>query len=198
MYHNVLLFESDCVYMKGYEGDFSFRRLSVSDEVTFINMISVSHLEIKRFICEYQWIGIEFVFALLSIKGYVCWLPATDYMTSYMTDFWVFLIDMSSKSDRGLGASLYSRQETKSSSDLITQTILLNSCMVFTGMSSSCTFTEFVTLDSERTLSFRCSWMSPNVLHNIFCITIVPTSTAESQFIVLHPQHQLLMSLNLP
>ena len=69
----------------------------------------------------YQWIGIEFVFALFSIKGYVCWLPATDSMTSYMTDFWVFLIDMSSKSDRGLWAGSYSRQEAKSSSDLITQ-----------------------------------------------------------------------------
>jgi len=59
--------------MKGYEGDFSFRIFSVSDEVTFISMIlyikiPVSHLEIKRFICEYQWIGIEFFFALFSIK----------------------------------------------------------------------------------------------------------------------------------
>ena len=76
-------------------------------------------------------------------------------MTLYMTDLCGFLMDMLSKSDKGLGASLYSRQEATSSSDLMTQTIMLNRCMVPTGMSSSRTLTEFVTLDIGGTLSFR-------------------------------------------
>ena len=99
-----------------------------------------------------------------------------------MTDFWGFLMDISSKCDIDLGGSSYSMQDAKSSSDDTNYSV-----EQLHGVQRNYHFTHFDRVYDAGQWKRFVIYVEKDVLPTIFFIAIVPSSTAKSQFIVLKP-----------